>query len=183
MPASEREQAAAAERLFFALWPDDALRRRLAQCRERLANDGNGRPVPAENLHLTLAFLGRTDTRQRACVEAMADAIRCPAFELQLNRTGYWPRPRVLWIAPSEMPEALKGLAAALHGGAEGCGLSLDARPYRAHLTLMRKLARPPGDARCPPLRWSVDRFVLVRSTTLPQGVKYDVVREWGLGE
>lgn len=183
MPTSEREHDSPAERLFFALWPDDALRQQLTQCRDTLAAHRDGRPVPAENLHLTLAFLGRTDARQRACVEAMADAIHCPPFELRLNRSGYWPRPRVLWIAPAEMPEALTSLAMALHTAAEGCGLKLDARPYRAHITLMRKLVRPPQDADCPPLDWPVDRFVLVRSSTFPQGVKYEVVREWVLGD
>ena len=153
------------------------------RCRDTLASNSNGRPIPAENLHLTLAFLGRTDARQRACVETMVNAIQCPPFELQLNRSGYWPRPRVLWIAPAEMPEALTALAADLHRGAEGCGLRLDARPYRAHITLMRKLTQPAKDTDLQPLNWPVDRFVLVRSSTLPQGVKYEVVREWKLAE
>jgi len=183
MPTPERKHDLPAERLFFALWPDDTLRQQLTQCCDMLAAPGDGRLVAAENLHLTLAFLGRTDARQRACVEAVADAIQCPPFELQLNRSGYWPRPRVLWIAPAEMPEALTSLATVLHTGAEDCGLKLDSRPYRAHITLMRKLARPPQNTRCPPLSWAVDRFVLVRSSTLPQGVKYEVVREWVLGE
>ncbi|HHH47595.1 MAG TPA: RNA 2',3'-cyclic phosphodiesterase [Gammaproteobacteria bacterium] len=182
MSAPEREHESPAERLFFALWPDDALRRQLTQCRDALAARAGGRPVSAENLHLTLAFLGRTDGRQRACVEAMADALHCPPFALLLNRSGYWPRPRVLWIGPAVMPEALIRLAAALRSGAEGCGLKLDASPYRAHITLLRKLARPAQAAACPPLNWPVDRFVLVRSRTLPEGVEYEVVREWGLG-
>ncbi len=180
MLAPERDPPV--ERLFFALWPDDALRQRLVWYRDTLGADG-GRRVAAENLHLTLAFLGRTDMRQRACVEAMAGAIQCPAFELQLNRSGYWPRPRVLWIAPAEMPGALIRLAADLHAGAGDCGLKLDAGPYRAHVTLMRKLAQPPPrHANCPPLSWPLDRFVLVRSRRLPQGVKYEVLRAWGLG-
>ncbi len=184
MSTPEREHISSAERLFFALWPDDALRQQLVQCRDTLAADSDGgRLVPAENLHLTLAFLGCTDARQRAGVEAMADVIKCSAFELQLNRFGYWPRPQVLWIAPLEMPEALITLATALHIGAEGCGSKLDARPYRAHITLMRKLTQAAQDVDCPPLIWPVDRFVLVRSRALPQGVKYEVLREWGLGE
>ncbi len=184
MSTPEREHDSSAECLFFALWPDDALRQQLVQCRDTLAADSDGgRLVPAENLHLTLAFLGRTGIRQRACVGAMADVTQCPSFELQLSRSGYWPRPRVLWIAPLEMPEALTALAADLHTGAEGCGLKLDARPYRAHITLMHKLAHPPQKTICPSLVWSVDRFVLVRSLTLPQRVEYEVLREWGLGE
>lgn len=183
MPTPEREHQAQVERLFFALWPDDALRQQLTQYRDALAAHADGRPIPAENLHLTLAFLGRTDARQQACVETMANAIQRPPFELQLNRSGYWPRPRVLWVAPAEMPEALMALAADLHAAAEGCGLKLDARPYRAHITLMRKLAHPSKDTDLQPLNWPVDRFVLVRSTIFPQGMKYEVVGEWKLVE
>jgi len=183
MPTPEHEQHTQSECLFFALWPDDALRQQLMQYRDTLAAHADGRPIPAENIHLTLAFLGRTDARRRACVETLANAIQCPPFELQLNRSGYWPRPRVWWIAPVEMPEALTALAADLHAGAEGCGLKLDARPYRAHITLMRKPAHSPKDTDLQPLNWPVDRFVLVRSIILPQGVKYEVVREWKLAE
>ena len=174
----------APERLFFALWPDDALRQQLRQrCRPLLDQPG-GRPVASENLHLTLAFLGRVDAEQRACVEGMADAIHCPRFSLQLDRVGLWPRPRVLWLAPTCMPAALTGLAADLHRGAEACGLKLDARPYRAHVTLKRKLRQAPAEAASiRPITWSAQAFVLVRSISAPQGVIYEPVKRWALAD
>ena len=45
------------QRLFFALWPDDAVRARLDQAGEELLGKRVKR-VPAANLHLTLAFAG-----------------------------------------------------------------------------------------------------------------------------
>lgn len=184
--AAVREAAAnkpATERLFFALWPDDDLRHTIRRHCKALLRHGGGRPMAVENLHITLAFLGNTTLEQRACVERAADAIRVPPFELTIDHAAHWPRPRVLWIGPSEQPQPLLDLAAALHEGATACGLKLDARPYRAHLTLMRKVARPPAQMGIRPFVWPVDRFVLVRSKTLPEGVRYEVVREWRLAK
>ncbi len=169
------------QRLFFALWPDDALRQQLQRnCKSLLCHPG-GRPVPMENYHLTLAFLGRVEAGQRACVEAMAGTIQNPRFTLQLTQAGHWLKPRVLWIAPAQIPEALTTLAAALHDGAQECGLQLDAHPYHAHLTLKRKLTRPPRKMDFQPVQWKADRFVLVNSIIHPQGVQYEMIREWGL--
>ena len=177
---TEREQKA--ERLFFALWPEEDLRRQLHRHCKSLLRHAGGKPVPIENLHITLAFLGNVDAQQRECIETMAGEIHCPAFDLQLDRVGHWSRSRVLWLGPTHTPEALTNLAADLHAGASACGLKLDARPYRAHLTLKRKLARAPQELDFQPLHWSAQHFVLVRSVTYAQGAEYEVIREWLLG-
>lgn len=169
------------QRLFFALWPDDSLRQQLVSRSKPLVQAVRGRPVPAEKLHITLAFLGNVDARQQACVERMAETIVCPSFELVLDHFGHWSRSRVLWLGSHKTPEPLALLADTLSAGARECGLSLDARPYRSHLTLMRKVSRAPENMPAEPLSWSVGRFVLVRSVFVSQGVSYEVVREWRL--
>ena len=123
------------------------------------------------------------DAAQRACVEQVAEGIQCPSFTLTLDQAGHWSRPRVLWIGCHEIPQALSRLVVELNKGIRNCGLDLDSRPYQAHLTLMRKVNRPPADLSIQPLEWPVSRFVLVKSTTLSEGVKYDVVGEWPLLE
>lgn len=169
------------QRLFFALWPDDAVRQQLASRSAPLVQAVHGRPVPVENLHITLVFLGNVDARQRACVEHMADAIVSPAFELTFDHFGHWSRSRVLWFGSSETPEPLTLLVDRLSVGARGCGLSLDARPYRAHLTLMRKVSRAPEMMPVESLSWPISRFVLMRSVPQPHGVSYELLREWPL--
>ncbi len=168
------------ERLFFALWPDEPLRQQLAGRSKPIVQAADGRQVPAENLHITLAFLGNVDARQRECVDDMAEAITCPPFELMLDRVGHWARSRVLWLAPGSSP-LIHRLAEALHMGASACGLSLDSRPYRPHLTLMRKVSCVPEALMVTPIYWPVSSFVLLRSVPLPRGVRYDVLREWPL--
>ena len=167
------------ERLFFALWPTDDVRQTIKRhCKSLLRHTG-GRPVAEENLHITLAFLGSVDAVQHACVEEVATAIQLPSFELILDQIGYWARPRVLWLGAREIPEPLQLLVNTLNKGCGDCGLSLDKRPFKAHLTLKRKVHQAPPTEEVKPVLWPVERFVLVKSNTLPQGVQYEVVREW----
>lgn len=171
------------ERLFLALWPGDELRKQIKRNSKSLLHHGGGRPVALENIHITLAFLGNLNADQRKCVELVADGIQCPVFSLILDHAGHWSRPRVLWIGASETPDALSQLVADLYKGIHRCGIELDSRPYRAHLTLMRKVNKAPADLNFQSLEWRVGSFVLVKSTTYPEGVEYEVVRKWPLLE
>ncbi|MFA9461934.1 RNA 2',3'-cyclic phosphodiesterase [Thiohalorhabdus methylotrophus] len=169
------------QRLFFALWPPPGLQRALAE-RAREALDGRrARRVPAENLHVTLAFLGEVDARTRECAEEAAGSLELPSFTLAIDRLGLWARRGLLWAGPSRAPEALPALAAELGRSLEPCGLERDRRPFRAHLTLARKAAGQPPRQAMDPLEWRVDRFVLVASQLGPGGSAYTLLREWPL--
>jgi RNA 2',3'-cyclic 3'-phosphodiesterase len=45
-------------RLFFALWPGTQEQQALLRASAPAVADSAGRPIPAANLHATLAFLG-----------------------------------------------------------------------------------------------------------------------------
>jgi RNA 2',3'-cyclic 3'-phosphodiesterase len=171
------------QRLFLALWPDDALRQRIAEVATACRVSG-GRPVPRANWHITLAFLGSVDGETRRCVEHMADAVRVPAFELWLDRLGFWPRPGgILWLGASQPPEALVRLATRLGEEISSSGIELDRRPFHAHLTLMRRVERAVRLDPPTPLCWPVGDFVLCESVTDPGGARYRVLERWALGQ
>jgi len=172
-----------AERLFFALWPDPGVRRQLAQLARRHRRPG-GREHHPEDLHLTLAFLGPLTPEQAACARQAAGRIHSDPFELTLDRLGYWPRPRVLWCGPSHSPAALKGLVSGLWGelGA-ACGLVPETRPYKPHVTLVRKQRQPAAGPLQPSIEWSAREFVLATSGGgPPRGPRYRVLARWPLG-
>jgi 2'-5' RNA ligase len=169
------------QRLFFALWPDDDTRDALARLAGSLLPAGSGRPVPAENLHLTLVFLGAVGNRRRDCIERAAGDLSARAFTLEFVRVGYWPRPRVLWSAPERTPEALEALASTLNEALVPCGHHAESRPFSAHVTLARKVRRPLGPVEHSPVTWQVNAFHLVESETHQQGARYTRVRSWAL--
>lgn len=168
-------------RLFFALWPDPGLRAAIAQVDERLPRR-LGRRVAVENYHITLVFLGPVPDERLAMLETAAAGVKAAPFELELQRFGYWPGPRVLWLAPVHLPPELLGLAYGLRTASEACGLQPDQRPYQPHLTLRRKVAKPPRSwPGIAPVRWRVSRFVLAASETNDKGSLYTLLNDWPL--
>jgi 2'-5' RNA ligase len=165
-------------RLFFALWPDEAVRKQLGKILREASLQHRGRPVQVENLHITLAFLGHVPPADLPCLEEMAQRIRFTPFTLQLDHLGWFSRARVLWIGASEIPEALFGLAGQVNEGVEACGFDIDERPFKAHLTLMRKVSHL-RDFEIKPVAWPVNSFCLVQSHTYPEGVQYEVLKSY----
>ena len=169
------------ERLFLALWPDAALQRRMAALAESCLPTHAGRRAPAENLHVTLAFLGQVETATRVRLEQMIDATRAQAFELVLDRLGCFRRRGLMWVGAAEVPSPLQQLVADLKAAQLACGLTPDRRDYRAHVTLARNLRRCPPPAGIEPIVWPVREFVLVRSNLGAAGARYEVLRAWTL--
>ena len=167
-------------RLFFALWPDAAVREALGALRAGLPADA-GRPAPARDLHVTLVFLGEIADTSLGAVVAPASRIRVPPFELVLNEVGFFRRARALYLAPREIPPPLSALVAKLREALSGAGFRPEARPYRPHLTLCRKAGGLPPGFRPPPLRWRVRDFSLVESASAPRAARYALRATWPL--
>ena len=163
-------------RLFVAVTPDDAMRRAVLQVQRSLAAGlTRGSLTRAENLHLTMAFLGETPPER---VEAARRAMRAAAgvpFSASLSQVGRF-RGRgdeLVWLGLAHTPERMaqaERLAQALR--AEGFGL--EARAFTPHLTLARRAVCRPGFCperlAVPRVRCRVTRLYLMESAR-PDGV------------
>jgi 2'-5' RNA ligase len=149
------------QRVFFALWPDEAVREGLSRLARRL--NGDGRPVPAEHLHLTLAFPGTVPSGVVSRLIARMRSVEVPAIRLRLDALGHFARPRIAWVGPSEVPEALAELSSALNGICAEVGVRMELRSFRPHVSLRRGVTRF-QPACVAPLDWLADRIVLVES-------------------
>jgi len=168
------------ERLFFALWPDPALRSRLATLGGAVLA-GEGRRVPPQRLHLTLAFVGDVAPAVRACLLETAAGIAAAPFTLTLDCLGGWRRSQVLWVGTDQKPAGLAHLVAEVRRVCVGCDVALESRPFAAHVTLARKVRRPPAGQPLPGLVWSVREFALVRSVVGRGGPSYTTLAAWPL--
>jgi 2'-5' RNA ligase len=98
--------------------------------------------VGARSYHLTFAFLGeqRPDVVP-VLIDALSRAVSSVGVvEARLARGGFFPneqRARVGWIA-IEPHGAVEAIAVPLREAVASCGLSFDAKPFKAHLTLAR---------------------------------------------
>ncbi|MFQ5470436.1 MAG: RNA 2',3'-cyclic phosphodiesterase [Gammaproteobacteria bacterium] len=175
-PASDKK------RLFLAVWPSEQQRSLIrAACYDRLPS-GSGKLVDLANLHITLVFIGSVEAQAQQCIEDACDTIRGNPFQLLVNHYGYWSKPGVLWAGPSEMPVELIELQSRLMTALADCRLSLDQRPYKAHITLMRKVRKLVKHIEIDSFVWDVQEFSLILSTPKPQGVCYRPLKSWQLG-
>jgi 2'-5' RNA ligase len=168
------------KRLFFALDCAPAQRKAIAQWRSGLQLR-NGRPVPPENFHLTLKFLGSIDTARIADVCEAAASVRTSGERLTvvLDRLDVWRRAGALVLAPEKAPPALLRLVYDLEQAVLPFGLEDAPREFRPHLTLARDFSAPlPETVTAPEFFLRADRFILFES----HKGRYRALAEWTLG-
>lgn len=163
-------------RVFFALWPDEETRRGLVRAARSAVRRSGGRPTTPGNLHVTLAFLGPL-TEVYLARARQIPPLASPAFELILDRLGFWPGSRALWIAPSRVPSAVVALEAALWDRLVAAGFERERRPYRPHVTVARKAKEV--EASFPAVVWHVDELALVESKPGGRHPIYTVLQVW----
>jgi len=139
------------------------------------------RPVPPEQRHVTLAFYGDvpaevvpelTQRLERA-------AGRTPPMRLRLSHLGAFPKPasaRVLWAGLDGDVATLRRLAERCSAAGARCGLAMEARPYRPHVTVARARKEPMDfrDVVASPVdgtSWEATSFALVHSVLGPKPV------------
>ena len=166
-------------RLFFALWPDDAVRAQLARWSRELHALCGGRPTLPENLHVTIAFLGGVADARVAEVERAANEVAPKAVSLVLDQPGYWKHNRIAWAGATVVPPALEALVVELRDALTRSQISFDAKGFASHVTLLRDAREPKGMPALDPVCWRVDGFALVQSVTLPRGSRYEIHRAW----
>jgi RNA 2',3'-cyclic 3'-phosphodiesterase len=140
------------QRLFIAAYPPAPAIDDLATLVSRLAlaqphPDGVSlRPVPPDQWHVTLAFLGDVSGEQaNAVTTAMtAAAGRVAAPRLRLGGGGFFDNGRAaaIWTGLTGDIDRLQALADELRSRLRAAGVPFDARPYQPHLTLGRPGSR-----------------------------------------
>lgn len=167
------------KRLFFALWPDDDVVQKIKQHALKQFLDCQGKILQKHNWHITLAYFGVSDEATQACLEEHAQNIKSQPFELNLSTCGFWPRPKVAWLAPDEVPEVLIQLTHDLQHAIIPCGFKPETRDYQPHITLVRKAECKPAISEIRPITMNISGFCLVESKTYPEGAEYKVLKSW----
>lgn len=184
-------------RSFVALLLTDALRQAISATIERL------RPlasvvawVPAQNLHVTLQFLGgQSEERLAAAEAALDDAAACSApIDVTFHGIGAFPgieRPRILWIGLAQGALEARALQARITAALAAQGFPTEDRSWHPHLTIgrvydERRWRREAGPALRSALAHAattsfgtlrVAEVALMRSDLSPAGARYTARR------
>jgi 2'-5' RNA ligase len=171
------------KRLFFALWPDDEIRVQIATDAGRTIESAGTPTVPPINYHITLAFLGSVSASSLPDILAAVRNVRFLPCEITLDHTGYWPRSRVAWLAPSGYPLVLSALVDDLWNKLAGLGFQAEARQYRPHVSLGRNVSGGLAMRLKTPVVWPVSSFALAESTPSAEGPGYTVLEQFPAGD
>ena len=170
-------------RLFYALWPDDAVQETLGQWANACHGICGGRRVAAGKLHVTVDFLGEVaDDRYAALIDTAA-SLGASGFELVLDHVAHWRHNRIVYAAPSAVPAALAALARDLTQRLSLAGWPIDARPFAPHVTLLRDARRPPRGVEFASVAWRVRALSLVETTRHEGKPVYRLRESWTLGK
>lgn len=131
-------------RLFIAAELPEELMEALAETSADLRECVHGRYVGTDSLHVTLAFLGDVEAARVPAIEAALEEACAghEAFEARLAELGSFGRraEATLWQGFDTAGQAgLAALARDVRTALEARGFTFDAKPFRAHVTLMRQ--------------------------------------------
>lgn len=123
----------------------------------------------SDNLHLTLAFVGETDSL--AEIREAVRATPVTPFEISLRDTGGFGS--ILWLG-TDAEVRLKELADRLRSNLTARGVQFDSKPFKSHITIIRKvdiphvtLPEPPGAA------MQVERISVMKSERINGILRY----------
>jgi 2'-5' RNA ligase len=170
-------------RVFFALWPDAAVRDSLDAAAGKLHELRGGRRTHPDTLHLTLVFIGEIALDRLPELLTAAAGIAVPKFDVLLDRSDCWRHNRVAHLGASQSPPALLELVGQLESRLSAAAIPFDRRPYVPHITLLRKADCNPRieNPALAPIRWPARDFVLVRSSLRSGGALYEQIGRWPL--
>jgi 2'-5' RNA ligase len=103
--------------------------------------------VPHDQLHITMRFIGETDTATETSIIASLEHIRFEPFHIAVKSTGFFPLrkdPQVLWVGIDNSPE-LENLQRSIERSLTALGINPDSRVFHPHVTVAR-LDRPHKD-------------------------------------
>jgi len=134
-------------RLFVAIDLDERAREAMAGEQQRLKRalaeaERSLKWIAADQLHVTLIFLGHVDdSRAAAIIDTMKGEIAAAPFTMVFQGTGVFPprgAPNVLWVGVTEGVRQAAAVHAAVGESLMPHGFTPEKRPYHPHLTLAR---------------------------------------------
>ena len=172
----------ASRRLFVALRPPEPVCDALLDTMEGVAG---ARWQDADNLHITLRFIGEVDRHMFADICTALASVPLRPFPVRIAGVGHFEgrrRPKAIYAAVQASGE-LSTLQHSLEMACRRAGLPAETRRFVPHVTLARLNSgsapidgwlREHGDLSLEP--WCVADFELFESDLTPQGAIYSPV-------
>lgn len=159
-------------RLFLAVNLSPEMKKALTDVQRAMYDRGvRGRCTPAENLHLTLAFIGEYPSAD-AVMDALESVTFTP-FELRLDGVGRFGD---LWWAGLRESAALTAVVRRVRRALAEGEIPFDRKRFKPHITLLRKASRNAAGIAITPETMTVRAISLMSSRRGRNGMIYTEV-------
>jgi len=171
-------------RLFCGFRLPETTLRALSDWQTEALGRSDLRVLPAEHLHVTLAFLGSRPAEEREAImvalRAAAGVAEPPCFTVR----RYCETRTVGMLALDDEDGRGAAIAAALHDELERLGVyEPEARDWLAHVTVARFRHKPRLNPELPPIApFSPSEAALYHSVLRSGGAQYEVLESVALG-
>jgi len=174
-------------RLFVALQLDPITRSLLGSLAKSIPG---ARPVPEEQIHLTIRFIGEVDGALYHDIRESLGGVKAPPISLYVKGVGHFPprgKPRVIWAGVEPAGDIII-LRHKINRALLECGLAPEKRKFHPHVTLARLKNVPAGKLvhflagnsllQSPPVM--INKMTLYSSSLTPQGARHTIESEYG---
>ncbi|MDI6606492.1 MAG: RNA 2',3'-cyclic phosphodiesterase [Candidatus Omnitrophota bacterium] len=186
-------------RAFIAIELPKDIKDTLAELQQKLKSSGaDVKWVAAQNIHLTLKFLGEIDDKQSTAIAGILEETgkNNAAFLIRLASVGVFPKadfPRVIWAGIDSGEEESHKLAAELEQKSAAIGIPREKRAFSSHITigrvgslqnkdkLIQGLNNLAGYFEAEKPQFPVNKITLFKSTLTPKGPIYEIQKETSL--
>jgi len=151
----------------------------------------NGRPVPDDQLHLTLKFIGEVESSRLLDIHESLGVISHPRFSISLKGVGTFPprgTPRVLWAGITPV-ENVTRLRRTIENKLAEISIPKEGKKYSPHITLARLRNSPikqlqqflAGNAFLETPEFEVENFSLYSSQLTSKGAIHRLESSYSL--
>ena len=165
-------------RLFVAINFNTSTRARLLALSDELRlRSRHGNFSLAENLHLTLVFIGECNQKNLERVKAILNTVTFMPFEVRIERLGTFSR-GTLWWAGLRHDKTLMSLQYEVERKLALCGFEMEGRKYSPHVTLGRNVVTDAAPWRIEPFGETVTSVELMNSERTGGKLTYTSVHQ-----
>ena len=168
-------------RVFFAIFPDKFVQTQLVRQAEQLMLICGGNLVRAQQIHLTLLFLGNIAVYQIGVLQQAMKNVSVKKFEFKLEEICYWKKNQIVYGQAKQFPKELLTLVDSLGNVLSEAEFSIEKRVYKPHVTLIRKAIPFTKINLDTPILWHVNEWFLMQSRQTNNGVDYIPLGQWSL--
>jgi 2'-5' RNA ligase len=180
-------------RTFISVELPDEVKKNIVELINEIKDAGPGvKWVKAENMHITLKFLGWVeDKKLDDLIEFIAKAAAgSGSFKAKFEGLGAFPEgksPRIVWVGTVEGGDKLCSLAKGIEETLSEAGFRSEEREFKPHITIGRVKERKGVDKLKEKIKSIkdakfgeavVDRVHIMKSTLTPKGPIYEIIKE-----